>query len=121
MDKSAFYLFILITLDQIVKYITPGSKNYGAAFGILQGYRILFIIVGIIVVFLVVYYRNRLENIGLYGGLLLLSGTIGNLIDRIFLGYVRDFIDLGFWPSFNLADSYSTIGAILLVIYFWKK
>ena len=121
MDKRLFYLLALIVLDQITKILIPGSKNYGSAFGILQGYRFLFIIAGIIVIFSIIYYRNRLENIGFYGGLLLLSGTIGNLIDRIFLGYVRDFINLGFWPSFNLADSYNTIGAVLLVVYFWKK
>jgi len=46
---------------------------------------------------------------------LILGGTIGNLVDRVSLGYVIDFINVGFWPVFNIADSANTIGFILLV------
>lgn len=52
---------------------------------------------------------------------LLLGGTIGNLIDRIFHGAVTDFIDLRIWPVFNIADSAVTISIILLIIILWKK
>ena len=112
---------LLVLIDQISKYLLESSRNYGAAFGILQGYRILFIIIGILVVFFIIYYRKGFSGFGFYGMILLISGTIGNLIDRVFLGYVRDFIDLRFWPSFNLADSYNTIGVVLLIIYIWKS
>jgi signal peptidase II len=47
--------------------------------------------------------------------LLLVCGTIGNQIDRFFLGFVTDFIDFKIWPVFNVADSLSTIGAIIMV------
>ena len=46
-----------------------------------------------------------------------MGGTIGNLVDRIRLGYVTDFIDVGIWPTFNLADSSVVIGVIILVAY----
>ena len=82
-----------------------------------QGYRWLFVVVAAIVVLLIFRYKNKLDNFALG---LLLGGTIGNLIDRLVYGYVIDFIDLGFWPSFNLADSFSTIGVFLLLYKHWK-
>lgn len=48
---------------------------------------------------------------------LILGGGLSNYLDRVFRGSVVDFIDLGFWPSFNLADSFLTVGIIGLVIY----
>ena len=50
-----------------------------------------------------------------WGLMLVLSGAIGNLIDRVWLGYVVDFIDLRVWPVFNLADSAITVGVVLLL------
>lgn len=118
-----FYLtaLALILIDQITKLLIPGTKSYGSAFGILQGYRWLFIIVGLAVAIFLFLYKDKLKGIGYFGGVLFFSGTAGNLIDRIFLGHVRDFIDLGFWSSFNLADAYITLGAILLGIYLLRK
>ncbi len=60
------------------------------------------------------------RSIQFYVGLLL-GGTIGNLIDRLRLSYVIDFIDLKIWPSFNLADAAITVGVIGLIIYFIRK
>ena len=115
MNKILTTAFLAVILDQISKYIFKSyfsvTKNYGAAFGLFQGYRWLFVIVAVIVVLLIFKYR-KLNNLALG---LLLGGTIGNLIDRLVYGYVIDFIDLGFWPSFNLADSFSTIGVFLLL------
>jgi len=121
MKKFTLVSIILIVLDLITKKLFVSSVNYGAAFGILEGWKWLFVFVSFFVIGIIVYYKDKVKGYGEYGLILLFSGTIGNLIDRLAFGYVRDFIDLGFWPSFNLADSYSTIGVILLVIYFWKK
>ncbi|MFH1592778.1 MAG: signal peptidase II [Candidatus Woesearchaeota archaeon] len=120
MKKLLLISLVLVILDQATKFFIDGTTNCGAAFGILQGFNVLFIVIGVLVAGVLLVYRKRLEGIGFYGGILLFSGVIGNLIDRVFLGYVRDFIDVGFWPSFNLADSYNTIGIFLLIIYIWK-
>ena len=52
---------------------------------------------------------------------LFLGGVAGNLIDRILRQYVVDFIDVGFWPVFNIADMAISVSVIGLVLYFWKK
>lgn len=117
----------LLTLDQVTKLAFTDKEysiinyqiNYGAAFSILQGYRWLFIIIAVIVMIaLAVYYKYAEKKLPI---ILIMAGTAGNAIDRIFLGYVRDFIDLRVWPVFNLADSINLIGAILLAYYLIKK
>ena len=60
--------------------------------------------------------KAKPDKILLLSLLLIFSGAIGNLIDRITFGCVIDFIDLRIWPVFNLADSFITIGAILIII-----
>ncbi len=93
------------------------TVNSGAAFGILQARGLVFILVAVIVsVGIIISYRRvvvspLLVRIGLG---LVLGGAIGNLVDRMRLGYVVDFIDLGWWPVFNLADSSIVIGVLLL-------
>jgi len=140
----AFLLvFGLILLDQLTKlwiteaieyrssirvienflYITH-HHNEGAAWGILQGqtwflYATTIFALGIFGYFLkdIAFKGKLIFSIGI---LLLISGAIGNFIDRIFLGYVIDFIDVYIfsydYPIFNLADSYLTIGMILFAI-----
>ena len=76
----------------------------------------------IIVIFLIVYYllKNKVYWVEKYSLLLIISGAVGNLIDRIMYGYVIDFLDFiifGYdFPVFNIADSFITIGAIGLII-----
>jgi len=109
-------IILLIILDQLTKYFLGDVKNYGAAFGILQGYTTLLIIVSLAVAGVCAYYyKEKNLRVGLS---FLLAGTISN---RIFLGYVRDFIDLKFWPVFNLADSFNVIGVILIIYLSLKK
>ncbi|MCD4666480.1 signal peptidase II [archaeon] len=112
-------IIILTLLDQITKHFFVNVINYGAAFGILQGYTWLFILVSFIVIFVCVkYYKVKELRLSLT---FILAGTIGNLIDRVFFGYVRDFIDFKIWPVFNLADTYNIIGLILLAYILFKK
>jgi len=99
--------------------------NTGAAFGLFPGQSFLLTIVAAVgIVLLLVYalFIHRrfpfLDNMLSWIALgLILGGTIGNLIDRLRLGYVIDFISVGIWPAFNIADSAVTVGAIM-VAYF---
>lgn len=97
-------------------------ENTGMAWGLLPNARVYFIIVTLILaaflVFLLVRYRKLLPKISKVALTVILSGAIGNLIDRIFLGYVRDFIAFDFieFPVFNIADCCVTIGAVLLAV-----
>ena len=117
--KNIYLLLILglVIIDQITKSYFGFVKNTGAAFGILQGYNLLLIGIGIIALgfFTYSFHSHRLACS------LVISGIIGNLIDRIFLGYVRDFIDLRIWPVFNLADSFAVIVIGLLIVGMLRK
>jgi len=96
-------------------------QNTGAAFGLFQNQNFILTIVdfiGIALVLLFVFLIPRWYpalSIGLSIPALglVLGGTIGNLIDRLTLGYVTDFIDVGVWPTFNIADSAVVVGVIL--------
>ncbi len=96
--------------------------NTGIAFGMFKNQGIVFIIIPVIAVIMLIfnifYYRNNkdLSRTYIVAFSLILGGAIGNLIDRIYYGYVIDFIDLRVWPVFNIADSAITIGAILIAI-----
>ena len=112
-------IILLIILDQLAKYFFGNVKNYGAAFGILQGYTTFLIIISLIVISVCIYYyKNKNLRLSLS---FILAGTMSNLIDRILLGYVRDFIDLRIWPVFNLADMFNVIGVVLLIYINLKK
>lgn len=97
-------------------------ENTGMAWGLLPNARVYFIIVTLILaaflVFLLVRYRKLLPKLSKVALTVIISGAIGNLIDRIFLGYVRDFIAFDFieFPVFNIADCCVTIGAVLLAV-----
>lgn len=95
------------------------TRNSGAAFSSFQHGGVVFALVAIVVslAILLLYRRAAygpwLVRLGLA---LVLGGAIGNLVDRVRLGYVVDFIDLRWWPVFNLADSAIVIGVLLLVV-----
>lgn len=95
--------------------------NTGAAFGLFPGSRGPFIVISILAIAVVLYLFLREAYRSLNHRVLLgciLGGAIGNLIDRVRLGWVVDFIDVGVgsarWPVFNIADSAVTLGVILL-------
>jgi signal peptidase II len=130
MKKYFALSFIFILLDQITKYfltekyITITSffsfryaENTGTAFSILQNQNLLLIFISIIVIIGCIYYFKQYKLALTF----VLAGAIGNLLDRIFLGFVRDFIAISIWPIFNLADSFNTIGIILLIYAFYRE
>lgn len=93
------------------------SRNKGGVFGIIQGVNYLFIALSILALFLLLWVYERSEKGRLSTNLALgciLSGAVGNLIDRLVYDYVRDFIDLHVglrhWPTFNLADVLICVG-----------
>lgn len=95
--------------------------NTGIAFGLFKDSGLVFFIIPIVLIGLLVYniyyYQNsqQLSRIYIFAFSLILGGAIGNLIDRISLGYVIDFIDFRIWPVFNIADSAITIGAAIIL------
>ncbi|MEA3429729.1 MAG: signal peptidase II [Nanoarchaeota archaeon] len=122
---SAVTIFIT---DQISKYWIRTSstnfiKNYGAGFGILQNQTIFLIIVSFAILAGIIYYYKKIPKTTSYQTFtgLVLGGLLGNLVDRLFFGYVIDFISIGFWPSFNIADSALSIGIIGLIIWIIRE
>ncbi len=113
------YSFIQILFFIDITHI----HNYGVSFGLLSGvvHPSILIIIGLLVVFFIYYLMigstDYLEEFGL---LIILSGAISNIIDRIYNGYVVDFIYIHYkdfyWPAFNFADIYITIGIMMILI-----
>jgi signal peptidase II len=136
LGRAALCAVLVIALDQLTKWaafaaaepgesvsVLPGvtigqTRNDGIAFGIFAGRPVL--VLGLMTFALTVlvwfYARHRDRPVLWLATGLLLGGAIGNAIDRIVLGYVRDFINLPGWPAFNLADMAITFGVIVLVL-----
>ena len=98
-------------------------ENRGAAFGLLQNQRIFFLICALVILIFAIWIYGKLPNAQRYLPLRICiigicAGAIGNMIDRIYLGYVVDFFyfNLIDFPIFNVADCYVTAGAILLAV-----
>jgi len=100
--------------------LTP-VHNTGAAFGLFQGQSLALTIVAVVGIVAILFYAlfayryftfvdSMLNRVALG---LILGGTVGNLVDRLRFGYVTDFIDVGIWPAFNIADSAVVIGVII--------
>jgi len=143
--KGYYLLFlVLVLLDQFSKQIFISSfdvgqsiivnpylswtylQNTGAAFSILadgggiqKAFLLSVSVLASVIIFLWIQKTSEYQRQKLFGQFLLLSGAVGNLIDRAQYGYVVDFIDVhvnGFyWPVFNLADSFIFIGVLLLL------
>lgn len=114
------------TAKSIIPYIInfKSSQNTGAAWSIFSGSTIALIIITFVAIALIIFYAIWSKNKSYFFNIsisLILSGAIGNLIDRLIFGYVRDFIQFDFWksfPIFNLADAALTIGVVCLCIYY---
>ncbi len=92
--------------------------NPGAAFGMLEHQRLFFVLITAAVIGAALYYRKQIQKEGpvvYYGSMLFLGGAIGNCIDRIHTGLVIDFIDLHWWPIFNVADIFICTGVGLII------
>lgn len=136
-------IIVILALDQISKYLIQlylspvGSSlpviggflqltnvhNTGAAWGMLEGFRWLFIpmtlIVAAVLVYVIIRFRKKLTLFSRITLALLFAGAVGNFIDRVGLCYVRDFLDITPWfsfPVFNVADSALSVGCVFLVI-----
>ena len=140
--NATFFLIALavVAADQLSKFAIRASlrvgesvpeagffrlthiHNTGAAFGIFQDQSLPLTISALVgigaLLFLVLFMYRRFYFLETARGKLslglILGGTAGNLIDRISFGYVIDFVDIGIWPAFNIADSSVVVGAILL-------
>lgn len=126
-----FYFLILIIIDQITKAVLSSRdffvgpihislvKNFGLPFAIATAGPISFGIAVIVMLILVGYYHHaykklsRIENLGFQ---FIFAGAVSNILDRIFVGYVRDMIDLRLGFVFNFADAFIIVG-ILLVLF----
>jgi signal peptidase II len=92
-------------------------ENPGAAFGLLANQRVFFVIITVIILTTIIYFYYKLkgENLILRVALgMVVGGAIGNLIDRLRIGAVTDFLDFRIWPVFNIADSAIVVGMIYL-------
>lgn len=99
-------------------------QNTGAAFSIFTGFSNYLAIIGVIVVLLIIYFQRQpaARDFWLQTGLaLVLGGSLGNLVDRICRGYVIDYLDLTYWPVFNLADMMIDLGVLLIVVKYLFK
>jgi signal peptidase II len=112
------------------KWLEPYARiihwdNSGAAFGMLQGFGGIFTILAILVSLAIIYYYPRLDKNDWAMRFILgmqLGGALGNLVDRLTQdGRVTDFISLGTFPVFNVADSCITVGTILLISVIWYR
>lgn len=131
---------VLVIIDQIIKYFVSaylqpvGSvsvidnifsltyvENKGVAFGMFSDMRWIFVALTSILLVIIIFYMFKKRPKGKFFyvcAALIIGGGIGNLIDRIFYGYVIDYLSLSFFPPVcNFADYCITAGTIMLVIY----
>jgi len=145
-QTNLYFLFIsifIILIDQFTKYLMLYNnkifmnkdfllfkldfvKNYGAAFNILSGNRILLSLISIFFSIILIYLilrRNTSTILDLYSYSFILGGTIGNGLDRIMKGFVVDFINLNIinFPVFNIADISINLGFILILYSIFKN
>jgi signal peptidase II len=110
-----------------LQWLSPYARivhwyNTGVAFGLFQDKNLLFSILALLIsVFLIIFYPKLTEEdwflriaLGMQ-----LGGSLGNLIDRVTIGHVTDFISVGNFPVFNIADSSISVGVVVMIIGLW--
>ena len=129
---SKYIVFNYIDLYQFIKityfFDITHIHNFGVSFGLFAGTfpSLVLIFIGLFVTSFVIYLyissRDTLERWGLF---IIICGAIGNIVDRSINGYVIDFLYLHinqyYWPAFNFADIYISIGIIMIIINMVKK
>lgn len=132
----------VLLLDQLTKYgirqslalgesipVIPGIFslthviNYGVGFGLLQDMVPFVIAASVVIILGLGYYFTSFPDKPLvsFCFALLWGGSIGNLIDRLYFGYVTDFLNFHIWPVFNIADSAVSIGGIVLLFWLYRE
>ncbi|MFH1284717.1 MAG: signal peptidase II [Candidatus Peregrinibacteria bacterium] len=129
-----------IILDQLVKYFAAANfripyalikdffefryaENTGIAFGIPLPSVLMMILTALVLVFtayFAVKELNMKSALARFAVILILAGGLGNMIDRVFRGYVIDFIGIWKYPNFNIADIYITVGVLLIIVFYGK-
>ena len=134
-------VILVVTLDQLSKLwidanrlqigLLPGFldlvyvENSGAIFGLIPNQTELLIALGIagsVIILVFIYYYPPATTVGMLSFALILSGAVGNLIDRVRLGHVIDFLSIQLfrWPAFNIADAATVVGIFTLIYSFYK-
>jgi signal peptidase II len=120
--KFLFLFAALVVIDQFAKYIFSVSIcNQNIAWNLPVAPAIFYFIWTVIIAVLIYFFlqtKNISQKIFLT---VVFSGAISNMLDRVRLGCVVDYIDLKFFPVFNLADVYITLGVIFLIVFNLKK
>ena len=126
-DLISKKMFCDVSYTKIIPYIIAfqtNGGNTGAAFGIFSKSTTFLILFSVIIVLAMIFIDISLKIKGktyTFGYALILAGAIGNFVDRVCFGYVRDFIMFDFWksfPIFNFADCCIVIGAVLVCVHF---
>ena len=116
-------------LPEWLSWLSPYARivywhNSGAAFGMFQNGNLVFTVLAFVVIGAIIYYFPQVESddwtLKLAMGLQL-GGAAGNLIDRLLIGKVTDFISVGVFPVFNIADASITVGVLVLLFGVWLK
>ena len=122
-------IYINLNLNKILNkdlliFTLEFVRNYGAAFNIFSGSRLFLSFISVISTIILSYFIFISENklINKYGLSFILAGSIGNGIDRIFNGYVIDFIKIKFidFPVFNVADIVINIGVLIIIVSYFR-
>ena len=109
-------------IPNVISIATNGG-NTGAAWGMFSGKILGLVLVSVVMIIALFVFNHFVKNKNVFYCIsfgFIIGGAVGNMIDRIWLKYVRDFIFLDFWPTFpifNLADSFLCVGAVMLAIF----
>ena len=129
---SKYFVFNYIDLYQFIKityfFDITHIHNFGVSFGLFSGTipSLVLIVIGLFVTAFVSYlYLNSSDTLERWGLFIIICGAIGNIVDRFINGYVIDFLYLHinqyYWPAFNFADIYISIGIIMIIVNMVKK